>query len=196
MNDSSVWLETSRQVGLGQRVRLNISSVASYSLFPGQIVGSVGVNNTGKDVFLASKLLQVILFCFYLDLSSNTDRLQITFNLNFILTASTRNSVIVWLNKPSIPDLPSTDIHELYRLNYSDPEKLAGEPLRLVSACGPYALDDSLNYEPFQCLLKELKQCAPDILILVWSNPRSFVHSLFSKVHLWMKYIPWLKKDN
>jgi hypothetical protein len=95
MNDSSVWLETSRQVGLGQRVRLNISSVASYSLFPGQIVGSVGVNNTGKDVFLASKLLQVILFCFYLDLSSNTDRLQITFNLNFILTASTRNSVIV-----------------------------------------------------------------------------------------------------
>ena len=48
LNDKSVVLECSRQVGNGVRVPLNLNSVPSYALFPGQVVGMEGVHGAGK----------------------------------------------------------------------------------------------------------------------------------------------------
>lgn len=59
LNQSSLMLETSRHVGLGSRVTVNVESVDVFSLFPGQIVGVQGVNNMGRDQFLASKIFSV-----------------------------------------------------------------------------------------------------------------------------------------
>lgn len=48
MNENSVLLESSRSIGSGVRVPLNLSSVPDYSIFPGQIVMLEGVNPDGK----------------------------------------------------------------------------------------------------------------------------------------------------
>lgn len=48
LNENSVLLESSRSIGSGVRVPLNLSSVPNYSLFPGQIVMLEGVNPDGK----------------------------------------------------------------------------------------------------------------------------------------------------
>ncbi|KAI9271661.1 DNA polymerase alpha/epsilon subunit B-domain-containing protein [Phascolomyces articulosus] len=48
LNDKSVMLETSRDIGMGKRIRLDLGKVQNYALFPGQIVGVEGTNNTGK----------------------------------------------------------------------------------------------------------------------------------------------------
>jgi len=54
---TSLVLETSRRLGGGSRVPLNLSKVPSFSLFPGQVVGVRGVNASGD--YLA---VQEILF--------------------------------------------------------------------------------------------------------------------------------------
>ena len=54
---TSLVLETSRRLGGGARVPLNLSAVPSVSLFPGQIIGVRGVNASGS--YLAA---QEILF--------------------------------------------------------------------------------------------------------------------------------------
>ncbi|CAK9435553.1 uncharacterized protein LODBEIA_P02800 [Lodderomyces beijingensis] len=56
LNSSSLFLETSRITGVGQRVSLNLTSLKGFSLFPGQIVVLRGNNPTGK-VFHVSEVM-------------------------------------------------------------------------------------------------------------------------------------------
>ncbi|CEP18634.1 hypothetical protein [Parasitella parasitica] len=56
LNDQSVLLQLSRDVGMGKRVRLNLAKVSDYTLFPGQIVGVFGTNIRG-DVFHVEQFL-------------------------------------------------------------------------------------------------------------------------------------------
>ncbi|RLV92656.1 DNA polymerase alpha subunit B [Spathaspora sp. JA1] len=49
LNNTSLYLETSRMQGIGQRVPLDISKLTSYSFFPGQIVVFKGRNPSGKS---------------------------------------------------------------------------------------------------------------------------------------------------
>jgi DNA polymerase alpha subunit B len=44
---TSLVLESSRRLGAGSRVPLNLSNIPSFSLFPGQVVGVRGVNASG-----------------------------------------------------------------------------------------------------------------------------------------------------
>ncbi|KAG2223782.1 hypothetical protein INT45_001916, partial [Circinella minor] len=60
LNDKSVMLETSRDLGMGKRVRLDLTKVYNYSLFPGQIVGVEGTNNTGKTLVVDKILMPQI----------------------------------------------------------------------------------------------------------------------------------------
>ncbi|KAJ1954753.1 DNA-directed DNA polymerase alpha subunit pol12 [Linderina pennispora] len=46
--NDTVYLETSRRLGNGRRVQLDVSSAASFSLFPGQIVAAEGKNLDGS----------------------------------------------------------------------------------------------------------------------------------------------------
>lgn len=48
LNDKSLFLETSRLGGIGQRVPLDLLNLREYSFFPGQIVGLKGRNPTGR----------------------------------------------------------------------------------------------------------------------------------------------------
>ncbi|OBA21404.1 DNA polymerase alpha, subunit B [Metschnikowia bicuspidata var. bicuspidata NRRL YB-4993] len=48
LNDKSLYLETSRLGGIGQRIPLDVSRLAAYSFFPGQVVGLKGRNPTGR----------------------------------------------------------------------------------------------------------------------------------------------------
>lgn len=56
LNDKSLYLETSRLGGIGQRVPLDLSNLQEYSFFPGQIVGLKGRNPTGR-AFLVHEVL-------------------------------------------------------------------------------------------------------------------------------------------
>lgn len=56
LNNTSLYLETSRMSGIGQRVPLDLKSVQGYSLFPGQIVVLMGRNPTGRT-FIVEKIM-------------------------------------------------------------------------------------------------------------------------------------------
>lgn len=46
-NEQSLILETSRALGLGSRVRLDVTELPGFSFFPGQIVVLSGINASG-----------------------------------------------------------------------------------------------------------------------------------------------------
>ena len=56
LNDKSLFLETSRFGGIGQRVPLDLSGAGAFSLFPGQIAAFKGRNPTGR-AFLVHEVL-------------------------------------------------------------------------------------------------------------------------------------------
>ncbi|KAK3945762.1 DNA polymerase [Diplogelasinospora grovesii] len=58
LNAASVVLETSRRMGNGLRVPLNLSKVRGYSFFPGQIVALRGSNTTGRE-FTVQEILTI-----------------------------------------------------------------------------------------------------------------------------------------
>jgi hypothetical protein len=55
----------------------------------------------------------------------------------------------------------------------SDAKQLAGNPMSVIVAAGPYTVDSDLEYEPLQALLDLAKEEKPDVLILVSSAERS-----------------------
>lgn len=58
LNDKSLFLETSRLGGIGQRILLDLSNLQEYSFFPGQIVGLKGRNPTGR-AFVVHEVLSL-----------------------------------------------------------------------------------------------------------------------------------------
>ena len=63
-------------------------------------------------------------------------------------------------------DQPESKVEEL--LNYQHGKsRLDGQPLSIVTACGPYTFDDDLEYAPLAALLEELSNLKPDLAIFV-----------------------------
>ncbi|KAG7848881.1 hypothetical protein KL941_001699 [Ogataea angusta] len=58
LNANSLFLETSRLGGIGQRIKLDLSSLHNYSFFPGQIVCFRGQNLTG-EFFKVTEMYQI-----------------------------------------------------------------------------------------------------------------------------------------
>ncbi|GEQ70914.1 hypothetical protein JCM33374_g4594 [Metschnikowia sp. JCM 33374] len=58
LNDKSLYLETSRLGGIGQRIPLDVSQLSEYSFFPGQVVGLKGRNPTGRT-FVVHEVLEM-----------------------------------------------------------------------------------------------------------------------------------------
>ncbi|CAO3672856.1 unnamed protein product [Umbelopsis vinacea] len=54
LNEQSIMLESSRFMGMGKRVKLNLGNLSGFSLFPGQIVALDGINNSGKLLNVSS----------------------------------------------------------------------------------------------------------------------------------------------
>lgn len=53
---------------------------------------------------------------------------------------------------------------ELQEIHY---RKLGGQPVKIVTAAGPYTLSDNLLFEPFAALMDHVNKERPDILLLV-----------------------------
>lgn len=53
---------------------------------------------------------------------------------------------------------------ELQEIHY---RKLGGQPVKIVTAAGPYTLNDNLLFEPFAALMDHVNKERPDILLLV-----------------------------
>jgi len=60
---TSLVLETSRRLGAGARVPLNLSALSSFSLFPGQVVGIRGINASGNYLAVQQILVPQRLPC-------------------------------------------------------------------------------------------------------------------------------------
>lgn len=58
LNHKSILLESSRRMGGGSRIPLKLDAVASYSVFPGQIVAVRGTN-AGGDYFAVKEFLEL-----------------------------------------------------------------------------------------------------------------------------------------
>lgn len=60
-NEQSLMLETSRSLGGGARVKLDLMEVPRYNFFPGQIVVLSGLNSHGS-VFAVTRVHEVRLY--------------------------------------------------------------------------------------------------------------------------------------
>lgn len=58
LNAASLVLETSRRMGNGLRVPLNLTKLKGYQFFPGQIVALRGINTSGRD-FTVHEILSI-----------------------------------------------------------------------------------------------------------------------------------------
>lgn len=56
LNEKSLLLQTSRGLGMGRTVPLDVSHVESYTFFPGQIIGVKGTNHNGNR-FIVDEIL-------------------------------------------------------------------------------------------------------------------------------------------
>jgi DNA polymerase alpha subunit B len=63
LTPTSLVLESSRRLGAGSRVPLNLSGLSSFSLFPGQVVGVRGVNAQGTSLVVKELLVPARLPC-------------------------------------------------------------------------------------------------------------------------------------
>ncbi|KAF9920334.1 DNA-directed DNA polymerase alpha subunit pol12 [Linnemannia zychae] len=121
-NEQSLLLETSRSLGSGARVKLDLMEVKGYNFFPGQIVVLSGVNSHGS-VFAVTRVHEL----------------------------------------PTFPMAGATP-EDLENFQY---RKLAGQPIKMIVAAGPYTLSDNLLFEPFAALMEHVNSERPDILLLM-----------------------------
>lgn len=138
LNAASLVLETSRRIGNGRRVHLNLSKLKSYNFFPGQIVALKGSNTSGRD-FTVHEVLDIPLL----------DRAGSSLDQLAAHTARLRGS-------GSGPDAMDTD----------DDNNSPALPLGVIFASGPYTADDNLDFEPLHTLCRDAADNFTDALVL------------------------------
>ncbi|GJJ78996.1 DNA polymerase alpha subunit B [Entomortierella parvispora] len=121
-NEQSLVLETSRSLGYGDRVRLDVTEIQGFSFFPGQIVVLTGINSNGH-AFAVTTVHEM----------------------------------------PALPMAAASPL-ELEEFQY---KKLGGQPLKMITAAGPYTLNDNLLFEPFAALMDRVNKERPDVLLLI-----------------------------
>ncbi|KAJ3061408.1 DNA-directed DNA polymerase alpha subunit pol12, partial [Quaeritorhiza haematococci] len=129
LNDASIVLEASRQIGVGCRVKLNLSgllappsitgtetapgtSSGGFALFPGQIVSVEGTNPSGRLI--------------------NVTKIH---------------------HPPMLPQA-TTPISRMLEWYPPDNPQACEQPVVVSIVSGPYTLEDSLEYEPLEELTK------------------------------------------
>ncbi|RCI02079.1 DNA-directed DNA polymerase alpha subunit pol12, partial [Rhizopus stolonifer] len=112
LNETSVLLQTSKDLGMGRRVKLDLAGLEQYSLFPGQIVGLYG-RNTNGEVFSVERIL--------------------------------------------LPPLPEP----------CAPMQADNRPLEMITAAGPFTLNDDLSFQPLEDLLQMCATQKPDVILLM-----------------------------
>ncbi|KAG0365309.1 DNA-directed DNA polymerase alpha subunit pol12 [Gamsiella multidivaricata] len=121
-NERSLVLETSRSLGGGSRVKLDIAEISGFGFFPGQIVVLSGINANGS-IFAVTRVHEL----------------------------------------PSLP-MAGASPADLEEYHY---KKMNGQPMKIITAAGPYTLNDNLLFEPFAALMEHVTRERPDVLLLV-----------------------------
>ncbi|KAJ3118495.1 DNA-directed DNA polymerase alpha subunit pol12 [Phlyctochytrium bullatum] len=128
LNGESILLEPSRAIGSGDPVRLSpqelLEKEQPVALFPGQILGVLGTNPTGKEL--------------------RAKKLFLPPRLPFAAT-------------------PVTRILKHYPVG----DEAAALPMNVFIASGPFALDDTLAYEPLKALTQVVCDEKPDVVVLL-----------------------------
>lgn len=174
LNENSVILESSRSIGSGARVQLNLSSTPNYSLFPGQIVMIEGGNPDGK-------CLHVKQFLHPPNPLMKIPKLSEAYS-QYSQFANGVLSVMVAAGPFTLDNNNSTPCKEL---DYSPLDSLlksvtSNRPEVLI-LCGPFVDSDhsaiqagSLHYLPDQIFhleitlrLNELREKCPDIRVIL-----------------------------
>ncbi|KAK8866041.1 hypothetical protein IAR55_001192 [Kwoniella newhampshirensis] len=74
-----------------------------------------------------------------------------------------------------VEEVLMTPVDELQSFQHGD--KLLGQPISIMTAAGPFTLDDDLAYAPLEALLQTVRDERPDVLLLrvkVLPNPCTF----------------------
>ena len=139
INAKSILLEGSRATSNGHRVRLDVSRLGQYALFPGQIVAVQGMA-TSDSVLVATGIISDAA----LPLAHTP--------VHMLKEDATRAAA-------AAPGAV-TGVGARGR---------GGGPLRIWSACGPFTLNSDLNFAPLTDLLAEVRgaDCPPDALVLM-----------------------------
>lgn len=138
LNAASLVLETSRRMGGGFRVPLNVSKLKGYQFFPGQIVALRGTNTTGRE-FTVNEVL----------------RMPLMPNAASTLETMAAHRERLRGSGPD-PDAMDTD----------DNDNENPMPLNVIFASGPYTADDNLDFEPLHTLINEAADTYADAVIL------------------------------
>ena len=151
INAGSLYLESSRLLGSGKRVALKFKApqelkvrggapgVKGFGVFPGCLLCVKGRNGGGGS-FVVDEVLLV---------GSIIRKMGLA---------------LMHLEAPPSP-FSQTPSDELLDYQYGD--KLAGQPVSLTVAVGPYTLDDDLTYAPLRALIDVAVKERPDVLVLV-----------------------------
>ncbi|KAG0297133.1 DNA-directed DNA polymerase alpha subunit pol12 [Dissophora globulifera] len=121
-NERSLVLETSRSIGGGSRVKLDVAEVPGFNFFPGQIVVLSGINSSGT-IFSVTRVHE--------------------------------------LPTMSMAGASPSDLEDFHY------RKMAGQPIKVIAAAGPYTLSDNLLFEPFAALMEHVGKERPDVLLLL-----------------------------
>ncbi|KAK0635827.1 DNA polymerase alpha subunit B N-terminal-domain-containing protein [Bombardia bombarda] len=137
LNAASLVLETSRRMGGGLRVPLDLSNLKGYQFFPGQMVALRGSNTSGHN-FAVTELLIIPL----LPNAASTP-----------LALAAHRAKLSGASADSMMDLDEDDD--------KDPP-----PLDVIFASGPYTADDNLDFEPLHTLCSRAADTYADALVL------------------------------
>ncbi|KJR89097.1 DNA polymerase alpha subunit B [Sporothrix schenckii 1099-18] len=146
LNAASVVLETSRRMGGGLRVPLDLTRFLSgtdgFQFFPGQIVALRGTNSSGA-AFSVSQILDIPLL-------PNA--------------ASTHATLAAHRDRMRGGDSADDDMMDV---DGNDGEAKKGPaPLNIMFASGPYTADDNLDFEPLHTLVSKASDTSVDAVVL------------------------------
>jgi DNA polymerase alpha subunit B len=141
LNAASLVLETSRRMGNGLRVPLNLTKLPGYQFFPGQIVALRGSNTNGRE-FTVQEVLTIPLLP------------------NAASAPETLEAHLQKLRGHG-PDAMDIDMDMDMGSNSNPPL-----PLNILFASGPYTADDNLDFEPLHALCARAADTYADALVL------------------------------
>ncbi|XP_031561015.1 DNA polymerase alpha subunit B-like [Actinia tenebrosa] len=75
LNASSLMLEGSIDLSQGQQVKVDLSNIHQFALFPGQVIAARGLNSTGQK-FVVNQIYNGVQLPFYSALDKNNDKLH------------------------------------------------------------------------------------------------------------------------
>ncbi|EPE05385.1 dna polymerase subunit alpha b [Ophiostoma piceae UAMH 11346] len=143
LNAASIVFETSRRMGGGLRVPLDLSRLKGYQFFPGQIVALRGSNTTGSS-FVVSEVLEIPL-----------------------LPNAASSPAALAVHRARLATSDDGDVDMDLEGDAKDTKDTKDPPpLNVLFASGPYTVDTNLDFEALHALVSVASDKAVDAVVL------------------------------